>query len=218
MKRIISSLLLLLCLFALSGCGIREADSSALWVSALDTLKQRSSYTVVENGMVSRYTPECSQTETEDGTVYYSLTDGICEIWVHNDDPDVWLRSEIPASENFFYAYELIERLNKLGGYIDMGLLHYDAEEQCFRGEELGQPYVYRGEVHAPQLLEIQIDDGVIVSLRETWERTDEAGNSVIMTDEVSFEDFFITNVHLPLNTVAYDEGEETENAQNSQG
>ena len=196
MKRL--KFLFLLCVLFLSGCGAKEDQSGEIWAKALDALKQRANYTVLENGCAARYTPEAALVEQDGEIRYFSKEGGICYVYVHNDDPDMWIRSEVADSDLYFYAYQQIERLNKISGFLDQELLTYDPESQTFSGDSIPMTYVFRGKSHTPVHIEILVEDGVIVQLTETY-RDEET--SVLQTDTLEFTDFYTTEVRLPLNS-----------------
>lgn len=196
MKRL--KFLFLLCALFLSGCGAEADQSGEIWAKALDALKQRANYTVLENGHAARYTPEAALVEQDGEIRYFSKEGGICYVYVHNDDPDMWIRSEVADSDLYFYAYQQIERLNKISGFLDQELLTYDPEAQTFSGDNIPMTYVFRGKSHTPVHIEIRVEDGVIVQLTETY-RDEET--SVLQTDTLEFTDFYTTEVRLPLNS-----------------
>lgn len=197
MKRLI--FLFLLCVFFLSACGTEADQSREIWVKALDTLKQKANYTVLENGCASRYTPEAAFVEQNGEIHYFSKEGGICYVYVHNDDLDMWIRSEVADSNLYFFAYQQIERLNKISGFLDQELLTYDPESQTFFGDNIPMTYVFRGKSHTPVHIEIRVEDGIIVQLTETyWDEGN--GSPVLQTDTVEFTDFYTTEVRLPLN------------------
>lgn len=196
MKR--RAFLFLLCVLFLSGCGAEADQSSEIWAKAMDTLKQKANYTVLENGCVSRYTPEAALVEQDGEIRYFSKEGGICYVYVHNDDPDMWIRSEVAHSDLYFFPYQQIERLNKISGFLDQELLTYDPETQTFSGDNIPMTYVYRGKSHTPVHIELRVEDGMIVQLTETyWEEE----NPILQTDTVEFTDFYTTEVRLPLNS-----------------
>ena len=130
---------------------------------------------------------------------YFSKEGGICYVYVHNDDLDMWIRSEVADSDLYFFAYQQIERLNKISGFLDQELLTYDPESQTFFGDNIPMTYVFRGKSHTPVHIEIRVEDGIIVQLTETyWDEGN--GSPVLQTDTVEFTDFYTTEVRLPLN------------------
>lgn len=190
--------LFLLWVLFLSGCGAETDQSSEIWTKALDTLKQRANYTVLENGCASRYTPEAALVEQDGEIQYFSKEGGSCYVYVHNDEPDMWIRGEVAHSDLYFFAYQQIERLNKISGFLDQGLLTYDPETQIFSGDNIPMTYVFRGKSHTPVHIELRVEDGILVQLTETY-RDEE--NTVLQTDTVEFTDFYTTEVRLPLNS-----------------
>lgn len=217
MKRTIMVLCLLLCL-GLTGCTGKQKEAD-LWHSAVDSLKQKENYTVEEHitwaggeeTYLSEYAVDISRIAQEDAVMYYERTDGVCRVYVHNEDPDIWVRKEITEAGLYFYDFSLAERLNNLTGYVDMGLLKYDAAEETFRGENIPGAYVYRGEAHRPISLEVHLRDGELTSITETWMGySDEDGTipaektAVLTVTAVS-----ATEVRLPLDVVDWDESME---------
>lgn len=199
MKQINLGGLLMACMLFLSSCGTGADEGVEIWRKALDALKQKANYTVLENGYSSRYTPEAAMVETEAQIRYYSREDGICYVYVHNEDPDMWIRSELTDSDLYFYAYEQIERLNKISGFLDQELLRFDPESQTFSGDNLPMTYVFRGKSHTPVHIELRVEDGILVQLTEMyWDK--ENGRPILRTDTVEFTDFYTTDVRLPLN------------------
>lgn len=190
--------LILFCVFFLSGCGAEAEQSSEIWAKALDALKQRANYTVLDNGRPFHYTPEAAMVEQDGETRYFSKEGGVCYVYVHIDDPDMWIRSEVAHSDLYFYAYQQIERLNKISGFLDQELLTYDPETQTFSGDNIPMTYVFRGKSHTPVHIEIRVEDGVIVRLTETYRDEETAA---LQTDTVEFTDFYTTEVRLPLNS-----------------
>lgn len=209
MKQIKLGFLLIGCMLFLSACATGADEGAVIWGNALDTLKQKANYTVLENGYSSRYTPEAALVETDGEIRYFSREDSICYVYVHNEDPDMWIRSQLVGSDLYFYAYEQIERLNKISGFLDQGLLTYDPEKQAFLGDNMGQTYVFRGKTHTPVHLEVRLEDGVIAHFTEVYWASEENEKPVLQTDTVTFTDFSTTEVRLPLNT--WDESELTE-------
>ena len=203
--------LFLLWVLFLSGCGAKEDRSGQIWASALDTLKQRANYTVLENGCASRYTPEAALVEQDGKLQYFSKEGGRCYVYVHNEEPDMWIRGEVAHSDLYFFAYQQIERLNKISGFLDQGLLTYDPETQIFSGDSIPMTYVFRGKAHTPVHIELRVENGCLVQLTETyWD--EENGSPVLRTDTVAFTDFSTTEVRLPLNSWDASELEEFAN------
>lgn len=214
MKQIKLVFLLIGCMLFLSSCGNGDDTEAEIWENALDALKQKANYTVLENGYSSRYTPEAAMVETDGEIRYFSRAEGICYVYVHNDDPDMWIRSQLVGSDLYFYAYEQIERLNKISGFLDQGMLTYDPETETFVGDNIGQTYVFREKNHTPVHLEVRLEDGVIASFTEVYWDSEENENPVLRTDTVTFTDFSTTEVRLPLNV--WDEAELTEFTENT--
>ena len=199
MKQIKLGVLLIACMLFLSSCGTSADEGVEIWRKALDALKQKTNYTVLENGYSSRYTPEAAMVETDAQIRYFSREDCTCYVYVHNEDPDMWIRSELTDSDIYFYAYEQIERLNKICGFLDQELLTYDPESQTFFGDNIPMTYVFRGKSHTPVHIELRVEDGIIAHLTETyWD--EENGSPILQTDTVEFTDFYTTEVRLPLN------------------
>ena len=218
MKRLLCLGLAALLLLSGTACGGPSASPRA-WYDALDRLKRKENYTVYETccgvQTVYRYDRDTAQVVSPDETLYYARIDGTCYGYAHVEEPSVWVRQAVPESENYFYAYEWIERLNKISAYIDQGLLTCTADG-VYTGRDLKQTYVFRGEEHTPSSLEVRVENGDIVYLKECYGGYADEERTIWddrKTDEVRFTDFSQTQVKLPLDVIDY-EGE-TENDHN---
>lgn len=220
-KQLLILLAAVVCL--LSGCERKER--SGPWENALDRLKRKENYTVSETvqsadsitNRLAQYDRTSAKIVDGEDTTYYSRDGENCFIYILNDDPVIWVKKELPQSELYFYDYQLMERLNKISGYIDMGLLTYDEGKERYYGENLGKQYVYQGEAHAPNYLEIQIENGEIVMIRESWTgfADEEQTRQCVKISETVIGDFSATEVRLPLDVLNYEEV--AENAENSE-
>lgn len=213
MKKSLLGMLLVLLLFS-SGCAAKT--DLGPWETALDNLKRRENYTVtattwyndIKDVRITRFDHNISQLTENDTVTYYEKNDGQCYIYTLNQDPEIWIRAELPESDLFFYDYAMIERLNKFNAYFDLGLLRYDAESNTYKGENISQKYVYNGEEHAPISLEIELENGNISCIREVWMGYADAEKTIPCRkkDEVTFTGFSTTEIRLPLGSLIYEE------------
>lgn len=198
--------ILLLCL---AGCG-RENTGREEWYRALDSLKQSTNYTVrqitsvgwEQTTRVHRYTQEAAMLDDPEGTTYFAREDGVCYGLVYNALPPIWLRQQLQESRNYFYDYEMVERLNRLTAYVDQGILDYDAQAQTYSGENLEQTYVFRQQEHRITQLVLRLENGRIAEIREEY-----IADGIRHSDRVWLEDFAVTAVELPLNVLDLPEG-----------
>lgn len=215
MKRLFLLLPIVLCL--LSGC--RKAADEGPWRQALANLKLKENCSVTETTTQSgktiirtrSYEKSASKLTDDEETTYYAAEGSKCFIYVLNDDPAIWVKKELTSSDLYFYDYITLERLNKIGSFIDMGLLTYNPENGCYHGENLNKSYVYRDEVHTPISLSVCIDNGIITGIQETWTGVDADGNACLKFDEVSIGSFSTTRVRLPLDVVNYEDFDNNE-------
>lgn len=207
MKRIVILVSLLACL--LSGCG-RDETTAAQWFQALDGLIRQENYTVEEitvtpEETIRRYRQYdliYAKTEEPGETLYFCAEDGICYGigWV--EDPGIWVKQQIETSDLYFYDYTLLDRLNRISGYVDMGLLEYREADSTFVGSNLNSAYVYRDLEHTPLLLEVAVENGRIVKIHEVWHCTRDGEDLGIYEDTVVLSDFSTTQVRLPGDTI----------------
>lgn len=214
--RCLLALLLLLCL---TGCSRWTVDTQNLaWHQQLSSLLHQSSYTVhIQTTRRGEKRP-CKTTDAcFDGTsshititeedadtqeVYYSRADGSCLVYGREAEHGIWVYQEIDDSDNYFYAYSVIERLQNLGSWIDRGELRYDRSSRTYTGENLSGAYVFDGQTHRVLSIEIAIENNRVSSLTECYAVTENGGEQ-IYSDTVRFEDVGLTQIELPVNCIS---------------
>lgn len=211
---------LLLCL---TGCTQWTVNTQNLdWHEQLSPLLRQSSYTVhmqtVRQGEVLPYQETTAYFDgasshmivTEEGEaeqeVYYSRKNGgSCWIYVWDQEHNIWIRQEIDDSENYFYAYSVMERLQKLGGWIDLGEIRYDKSSRAYLGENLSGVYACEGQAHQVLSIMISLESNRVSSFTEVYAVV-ENGVEQVYEDTVWFEDVGLTQIELPVNCISAEE------------
>lgn len=209
---------LLLCAALLVGCSGEQSAGEEVWYSALAQLKRSENYTVAEvltlDGVaqtrLARYADGTARVTDGTTETYYESDETQCFVYLYSEEHKIWVRQELPYTEEVRYAYEQVERLNKLSALIDTHHLTYDPAAGVFRGEGLPIQYLYRGQLHCPDLLEVTVADGRFASVREVCTMDGQT-----QTEELFFSDYDRTELRLPANVVDSDllTKEETEDA-----
>lgn len=225
MRRIVLFLMLLMTSAAfLSGCGGEELMSSehrGIWYGALENLKNSKNYTVeltsedksgkVIKKSVGYYTGNRSKITQDDETLYFDLANGVCTGYGYDEESEFWINAEEEYNAYYFYAYSLVDRINKFSAYLDQGLLSYDEETGIFSGDNLRGGYLCEEDVHEPVSISVQIRNGRFVSLTETYTIKDDSSNAEdiddserpVYTDQIEIRKYSTTEVRLPGNTIS---------------
>ena len=210
---------LLLCL---TGCTQGTLNTQNLdWHEQLSPLLRQSSYTVHIQTSRQGETAPCKETTTffdgdsshmiiaEKGKatqeVYYFRQNGTCSIYGWDEAHSIWVIQELDDSDNYFYAYSVMERLRKLGGWIDLGEIRYDKNNRTYLGENLSGFYACDGQAHKVLSAEVFIENNKVSSFRELYSVT-ENGQEQIYEDSVRFEDVGLTQIELPVNCISAEE------------
>lgn len=227
-------------MLAVFGCGKKEPISSEqrnIWYDALDNLKNSTNYTVslttedASGNLVAeshgKYAGPISMITLDDETVYYESDDGKCIGYGYDEESEFWINAEVEDSEYYFYAYTLVDRINKLSAYLDQGLLTYDEEDGSFSGQNLPGGYSCDDEVHKPTDLLVVIRNGRFVDLTESYillpgeeDESDTTSSQIpkdsgvassyneseIRVDRISIGEYNVTEVRLPRNTISEDD------------
>lgn len=235
-KRMILILTALFLMTGTAGCGSNESrilEGRDIWYDALETYKNAKNYTVksetrnadgeFESQLTAEYTGTASKITQDEDTVYYHLEDNICTGYLYDEESELWINGEIQKNDYYFYAYSLVDRLNKISAYVDRGLLVRDENTGLFTGENLPGGYFLSDSVHEPISITVEIKNGRFVSLTETYRNikgssgTDSSEPVVVsdgseppvLTDIVTIKNYQITDVRFPQNTITEDDAEE---------
>ena len=216
-----------LCLFALlllclTGCSQWTPDDQNLaWHQQVSSLLRQSSYTVHLQTTRQGEKRPCKITDAYfDGTsshmilteededaqeVYYTRADNTCFVYGWEEEHGIWVYQSTDDSDNYFYAYSVMERLQKLGGWIDRGEIRFDKLSRTYTGENLSGSYVYDGQAHRVLSVEITIENNRVSSLTECYAVT-ENGTEQVYSDILRFEDIGLTQIDLPVNCISAEE------------
>ena len=218
-KNALRCILFALLLLSLTGCVELTVDTQNLeWHEQLAPLLRETSYTVQMQTTRQGERKPCKTTLAafdgssshmeinEDGEepqeVYYTRSRETCSVYGPDREHGIWIYQSIAGSDNYFYAYSVLERLQKLGSWVEQGELHYDKNALCYYGENLTGSYVCDGETHYVLSVEICLINNRVDSFSETYTLT--AGETgQIYCDTVRFTDIGLTQVTLPSNSIS---------------
>ncbi len=218
-ERFLCALLIAALLLCLTGCTQWTVNTQNLdWHDQLSPLMRQSSYTVhIRTSRQGEFSP-CKETTAyfdgdsshmivteETGTaqeVYYAREDDTCYIYGWDEEHSIWIQQQIDDSENYFYAYSVMERLQKLGGWIDLGEIRYDRNTRSYFGENLSGVYACEGQAHQVLSVAIYLENNRVSSFTEAYSVT-ENGAEQVYEDTVWFEDVGLTQIELPVNCIS---------------
>ena len=221
-QKILYGLLTVLLLLCLTGCTHWTANTQNLdWHQQMAPLLHQNSYTVhVQMSKQGEASPYKETTAFFDGVsshmivaeageepqeIYYARTDGKCWIYGWDEEHSIWIRQEIDDSDNYFYAYSVMERLQKLGAWIDLDEIRYDRNKQIYTGENLSGTYACEGQTHRVLSVEISLENNKVHSFTELY-ATMENEKEQLYADTVWFEDIGLTQIDLPVNCISAEE------------
>jgi len=216
---VLLTVLLLLCL---TGCTRWTVNTQNLeWHEQILPLLRQNSYTVhlrttgQGDAVARKETTVCfdgtssHMTVAEEGQsaqeVYYSRADGGCWVYGWDEEHSIWVRQEIEDSDNYFYAYSVMERLQKLGAWIDLGEIRYDKNSNRYIGENLSGSYACDGQAHRVLSIEIFLENNRVSSFSEQYSVMED-GQEQIYSDIVWFENVGLTQIDLPVNCISAEE------------
>ena len=198
MKKLV---LIILLVFTLSGCQYDKNFNRYIEMAQL--FNTRNNYTVYENnnGTIStyEYSDNAIHYVDEENDIYFYVEDGISYAIAYDEDYGLYIRKEENFDDHYFYAYELIERLDKIGGYVNSGELVWKKGE--FYGDEFSGSYIYKEKLHKPLEIRIEIKNNLLVHLYEKYE-----SDGQICIDEIEVSNYGTNNISLPYNVFDYSE------------
>ena len=218
-KYALCCILFALLLPVLTGCTELTVDTQNLeWHGQLTPLLREKSYTVhSQTAYQGKQIPfkitlaafdgssshmEIAEDGEEPQEVYYTRSEENCFFYGLDSEHGIWIYQSVDDSDNYFYAYSVLERLQKLGSWIEQGELRYDKNTQCYYGENLTGSYACDGETHYVQSVEIRLLNGRVDSFSESY--TLSANETApIYCDTVRFTDIGLTQVALPANSIS---------------
>lgn len=202
---------LLVAVLFLTGCSGKKGFER--YTEMIHTFNTYNNYRIEEhhNGSVSTYdyTDDAIHFADADNDIYCVMEDGTMYLAVYDKEHNIYIRQEADYDEHYFHPFELSERLNKLGGYVNMGELIW--RDGAFRGDSFSGAYIYKNEQHKPLEIKIEVQDGALIYLYERYEKDGEE-----CVDEVRISRHGINQVDLPLNLVDASYLEELQNLQES--
>ena len=129
--------------------------------------------------------------------LYYVRDGEGCRVFVWNGDYKVWLSQDVTADDNMFYAYEVVDRMNKYGSWMDQELVEYKEDTQAYYGCDLPGKCVIDGEEHLVTELNIRTDGQYIRSVKERY-IIEADGAARTRTDELTISSVGKATVTLP--------------------
>ena len=121
-----------------------------------------------------------------------------CKVYIWNAEYEIWLSQDVTADDNMFYAYEVIDRMNKYGSWMDQELIEYDEETQTYHGCDLPGKCVIDGEEHLITDLYIKTDGQYIRSVKERYIIETDDGTAHTRTDELTVSSVGKASITMP--------------------
>lgn len=197
MKKIL--IVLILCL--LTGCS-NASNGFEEYHKSLEYLYNGTNYTIKEidnnEETLTIYANGMCYIKDKDSEAYLYEEDLKAYALVYNEENNIFVRQEIDYDEHLFYPYEMIERLNKLSAYINMGNLKY--KKNIFIGEEFNGTYVYKEKLHTPINIKVELKDNRISHLYEKY-----INDNKEYELNIYISDYGTSRINLPLNVINLD-------------
>ena len=197
MKKIL--IVLILCL--LTGCS-NASSGFEEYHKSLEYLYNGTNYTIKEidnnEETLTIYANGMCYIKDKETEVYLYEEDLKAYALVYNEENNIFVRQEIDYDEHLFYPYEMIERLNKLSAYINMGNLKY--KKNIFIGEEFNGTYEYKEKLHTPINIKVELKDNRISHLYEKYINDNKEYES-----NIYISDYGTSRINLPLNVINLD-------------
>lgn len=192
-------------------CGCQTNKDFNRYIELTQLFNTRNNYTVheINNGKQStyEYSNDAIHYVDSENDIYFYVDNGKSYGLSYDDENEIYIRKEENFDDHYFYAYELIERFDKIGGYVNSKELKW--KEDCFYGDSFSGSYMYKGELHKPLEIKIQVQDGLIIYYYEKYLYKD-----LECVDEVYINNYGVNVIKLPLNVFDYDYLENLQNVE----
>lgn len=224
MKKVLSVLLCIIMLFSFCSCGKEpEKNQSVAWhdkvawllgvksyIAKLTTTDESTGLQI--NSKYAEFGGDISYVEFVDGEdtqkVYftYRQEDGkdVCRIYGYSEEHDYWVGKQIDYSENYFYAYSFVEKIRKIGAYVDMGELVYNEDEHRYHGDNLSGSFVFEGVEHHVDSMKVVAVGNRIISVDELYKEKPDAEKQYRQT--IEFSKIGDVHLELPKNSITYED------------
>ncbi len=190
---------LLVIVLSLTGCS-RQTDFKR-YTEMTHLFNSFNNYKIEENnnGHLSSYdyADGIVHFTDDESDIYCYIEDEIVYALIYDNESNVYIKQEADYDEHYFQPYEILERLNKLGGYVNMGELVWKNHE--FYGNDFSGLYIYKNELHKVLELKIEVKDNYPVYLYEKYESD---GKECV--DEIKVSKQGVNKIDLPLNIIDY--------------
>lgn len=191
------SLVIVMIMLLLSGCSSKKDFQRYTKMS--QAFNSFSNYRIEENNNGNRstydFTSNAIHFVDSENDIYCYFEDDVMYAAAYDSKNQIYVSREEEFDEHYFHPYELSERINKLGGYVNMGELVWKNGE--FYGNRFTGSYIYKNELHQPLEIRIEVKDNDIVSLYERYEN-----NGKECMDEILISNHGINSIDLPLNMI----------------
>lgn len=218
-KKIVAFVLIMLCVISLVSCNEHEENPSVLWHKRLSWMMGSKSYEAriytklvsddaIIDGIYAEFTEGLSYVEFnkdgKDTKLYFENSEDACRVYAYSEEYDYWVGKKCDYSENYFYAYSVVEELRKIGSYIDMGQLVYNEGSHSYAGQNLTGPYVYDGIEHHVESMIINVESDKIVKVDEVYRDSKDSPN--LYNQVIEFAKIGDLRLALPKNSVTYED------------
>lgn len=224
-KKVFSMLMCICVIFVSCACE-NEENPSVVWRNRVSWMLGNKSYraTIMTqnlsnkefgqsiyaefNGDISHIIFSENDGVTEDTEVYYTYRDEdgemVCRVYAYAADYEYWVGEQTEYLDNYFYAYSIVEEIRKLGAYVDMGELVYDAEQGAYVGENFSGPFVYDGIEHHVKSMTVTVSGERIVAIDQVY--TTSADSNIKYHEVIEFTKIGDLHFDLPRKNITYED------------
>lgn len=195
MKKIIVviSVLLLLC-----GCA-NSTTAFMKYQECLDYFVNTNNYTIEEINSDKKtkyiYTDSVCYMNDGENELYILKEEDSLYLIGYSEEYNTFVKEQIEYDDHYLYPYNLLERFEKISGYINNGSIKY--KNNAFYGDKLKGKYQYNEEIHEPIKIEIEISNGQINKYEEKYNLDGKSKEDTIL-----IYDYGTSRVVLPLNVI----------------